>query len=211
MKSIIQEAQIFGPISHYCQYIHANQLKFEKYETYQKRSFRNRYTILTTNGVVTLSIPLAKGKNNQQAITDVKISYDENWTENHLHTIRSAYGKSPYFEYYFPELEKMLSRKPNYLFDLNVQTTTWCLKKIKLDLDLNFTNEFVKKGETVYINDLSILDLRNSKVTKPYNIVKYTQVWDDKFDFVTNLSILDLLFCTGPEASQVLKKMISAT
>lgn len=207
MKSIIQEAQIFGPISNYSQYIAAQCLKIEQYENYQKRSFRNRYSILTTNGVATLSIPLAKGKNNQQIITDVKISYDENWPEKHLQTIRSAYGKSAYFEYYFPEIEKLLTRKPTFIFDLNVQTTTWAIKKLKLSLDVQFTDEYIKSFDISHEFGQDSLNLRAPLKPKIINKVKYAQVWDEKFDFVTDLSILDLLFCTGPEASHILHKM----
>lgn len=203
MKTILHEVQFFGPTSYYSHYIGAETLLLEKHENYQKRSFRNRYHILTANGPTSLSIPLVKGKNNQQAITDVKISYDENWPEVHLQTIRSAYGKSAYFEYYFPELHSILSKRPAFLFDLNINSLQWTLKKLKLDTSVLFTESFCKNIE----EEALITDLRNTKLTNQPNTIKYPQVWADKFDFTAHLSILDLLFCTGPEASFTLSKM----
>ena len=111
MNSIIQETQIFGPIGIFAHYLNKDEIIVEKHENYQKRSFRNRYDILTTNGVLRLTIPLCKGKNNKMPITEVKLAYDDNWVDIHLQTIRSAYGKSPYFEFYFDDLEKIFARR----------------------------------------------------------------------------------------------------
>lgn len=207
MKTIIQEAQIFGPTNYFCHYINVENLFLEKCENYQKRSFRNRYNILTTNGVATLSIPLTKGKNNQQLITDVTISYDENWPEKHLQTIRSAYGKSAYFDYYFSDICNIFSKRQKFLFDLNVESLDWAIKKLKFQNEIKFTVEYLKPRSSSGMIDEEIVDLRTETKLDNHNFVKYTQVWEDKFEFIPNLSILDLLFCTGSEASYILKKM----
>jgi len=203
MKSILHESQIFGPISQFSQYVGKETLLIEKNESYQKRSFRNRYSILTSNGPVTLSIPLKKGKNAGTAITDVRISYDENWVDKHLHCIRSAYGKSPYFEFYYYDVEKILKKKHSYLFLLNMDTLHFAIKKLKLQLTVEYTHSYQKD----YFN---ISDLRNIEWNLYQTTIKYTQVWEEKFNFTPNLSILDVLFCAGPESTSVLTKINAA-
>jgi hypothetical protein len=197
---ILHETQIFGPIGYFAVYYNHTALIIEKFDNYQKRSWRNRYQILTVNGPLTLSIPLAKGKNNRQTITDVAISYDQNWIAGHLHTLRSAYGKSPYFDYYFPDIEKILRKKYKFLFDLNETALRFMLPKTGTSLSFSST--------TLYKRNYSdCLDLRDSSIDISADIIRYPQVWQDKFDFIPNLSILDLLFCMGPEAPVHLKKI----
>lgn len=193
MNRLITHCQLFAPISFFNQCVSSSEIIFEKHEHYQKKSTRNRYTILTTNGIQHLSVPLASGKNTQQLITDVKIAYDENWIKNHLYTIRSSYGKSPYFEYYFPDIEAILSKKYTFLFDLDIDTFNYILDKLELNPIIGFTEYFDKNYKK-----------SSAVVTKD---IKYPQVWEEKFNFTPNLSVLDLLFCTGPEATGILKMM----
>lgn len=200
MTSILHESQIFGPINLFSQYIGKEKLCIEKHEHYQKRSYRNRYSILTANGPVTLSIPLKKGKNAGTNITDVQISYDENWVEKHVHAIRSAYGKSPYFEFYFDDIEKILKKKHTSLFLLNMDSLYYVLKKLKLQIAVEYTDSYQKDYP-------DMTDLRNINWNLYQTQIKYMQVWEEKFNFTPNLSILDLLFCSGPESVYVLTKM----
>ncbi|MBC7883975.1 MAG: WbqC family protein [Saprospiraceae bacterium] len=201
MNIILHETQIFGPVDIYAAYTKADILLIEKHEHYQKRSFRNRYDILTANGRQTLSVPLSKGKNAGIYITDVTISYDENWIVQHLQSIRSAYGKSPYFEFYFQDLEKLLLKKHKFLFDLNLESLEFTLKKLKLHVTLEYTNSYQKTYSDT-------IDLRKTTWNQTESRNKYTQVWAEKFEFVPNLSILDLLFCEGPHSVQVLKNIL---
>jgi hypothetical protein len=198
MNSILQESQILGPISNWSLYTQSENLYIEKHEHYQKRSSRNRYTILTSQGPLSLTVPLRKGKNNQKPITDVQIAYDEPWIENHCHTIRSAYGKSAFFEYYYPEYKSILERKYTYLFELNNAFLLWALAKTKLNIKVFNTTDYIKDAN-------GFQDFRNKKVS--HKIVPYPQVWEEKLDFVSNLSILDLLFCQGNYALYTLNDM----
>lgn len=157
------------------------------HENYQKRSYRNRYDILTSNGKQSLSIPLKKGKNEKQRIDEVLISYDENWPNQHLHAIRSAYGKSPYFEHYFPLIETLLKNRFEKLVELNDASLRKLLKTLRLNIDVAYTSTFIPDKHLVI-----------------YTEKRYPQVFEYKFDFTKNLSIIDLLFNTGPEATYYL-------
>jgi hypothetical protein len=191
----IAPISIFGPIIKYAT-IKQYDTKIEIHENYQKRSMRNRTQILAANGILNLSIPLEKGKN-QKTIKDVKISYDDNWTREHIMTLKSAYGSSPYFEYYFDRLEKIINTKHAFLFDLFKATYKFCNKVIG-PIELNTTDQYDNFREDV-------IDLRQSKPNIKFDIPQYFQVFEDKFGHVQNLSILDAIFNLGPETSIVLK------
>ncbi len=199
MKTIVHETQVFGPITLYSQYLETDTVRIEKCENYQKRSARNRYDILTSNGVMTLTVPLEKGKNKQMPIRDVKVSYDEKWYLNHCQSIRSAYGKSPYFEFYYDKIEQILSTKHRFLIDLNQESLEFSIKNLKLNLKIEDTSAYLD-----YTSIDEIKDLRNLNTKPMDHNKKYIQVWEEKYEFQPNLSILDLLFCMGPEASSYL-------
>ncbi len=202
MEYFIQECQIFAPTSVYSHYPALQYITIEKYEHYQKRTSRNRYLILTANGPLTLSIPLTKGKNNHQLIYDVKISYEEDWVKKHLNAIKSAYGKSPYMEFYFPEIEKLFFKKVPFLFDLNTISLELMLKFLGMNLLIDYSSTYQN----------SSLDNKDTSIKKHHDnitFINYPQVWQEKFNFTPNLSIIDLLFCTGPEALTILKRMKS--
>ncbi|MBL0025419.1 MAG: WbqC family protein [Saprospiraceae bacterium] len=200
MISILHETQIFGPLYMYGCYLQADNITIEAAENYQKRTFRNRYDLLTTNGMKTMSIPLNKGKNSQQPIRDVTISYHENWVNQHLNTIQSAYGKSPFFEFYFQDIKTLYEKKHTFLFDLNLDCLLYMLNKLKLSKSISFAESYEIYKSNTYISC-------KNDANGVFSVVRYPQVWNSKFDFIPNLSILDLLFCMGPEAISILSKI----
>jgi len=111
MEGYIQSVQCFGPVSFFTKYKLSEKVWIEMHENYQKRSWRNRYQILSSQGPEMMSIPLVKGKNEKQPVSEVRIAYDEPWVTRQLQTLRSAYGKSPYFEDIFPDIERILHKK----------------------------------------------------------------------------------------------------
>ncbi len=200
MSQLLQDTQILAPIFTYLNYIDIEDILVESYEHYQKKTERNRYRLLTANGIVTLSIPLKKGKNNQTPVKDVQIAYDEPWHIQHLHTIRSAYGKSAYFEYYYPELEAIFMSEETHLLNFNQRLLKWTLKCLRLPCNLLNTTKYVEPK----LIQGDIIDIRNQKAPENFHFQPYQQVWSDRFSFTANLSILDLLFCMGHEATYIL-------
>ncbi len=201
MKPILHETQILGPIYSYVQYLDRHKIIIEKNENYQKRSPRNRYEILTANGLCSLSIPLKKGKNQQKNIAEVTISYDEPWHLKHLHALRSAYGKSAYFEFYYDRLQHVYMQKHSSLLTFNTELLKLMLHFLKLDIIIDFTDTYL-----ITYDEQLIEDFRNQLLPTSLNFEVYPQVWSGKFDFISNLSILDLLFCMGPESVHNLRQ-----
>lgn len=186
-------------------YTSMDEIYIEVCESYQKRSLRNKCIILGANGPITLTIPLNKGKHSFKLITEVEISYHDQWVGHFLHTIRSCYGTAPYFDFYYPDIEDLIKSNYKYLWNLNNDMLSLILRKIGLDIDMYTTKDFIKSY------DDSFVDIRQKKI-KDYQPIRsttvvYSQVFEDRFGFVSNLSILDLLFCTGPESINYLTQV----
>ena len=204
MKHLIHETQHCAPTSVYSQYHLVDQVVIEAHETYQKRSLRNKCIIMGANGPITLSIPLVKGKHSSRFIKDVKISYHDSWVGNYLHSIRSSFGAAPYYEYYYQELEAILKSNTTFLWDLNQELMSFIMKRIRLDTSIIESSEYQKEYDETWI------DIRSQSIKsyqpEPSQEEGYAQVFEDRFGFVSNLSILDTLFCLGPESGLYLSR-----
>ncbi len=206
--------QYFPTIEFFSRIIHFQVVQIEAHEHYQKRSYRNKCALAGANGVLWLSVPLLKGKNNQKAIRDVGIAYHETWQAQHWQSILSAYGKSPFFEHYADEIKDCLTMEFDKLFDLNLQVLKTCSHLMGLATEFTLSEKYRVPRENVD-NDLrSITKIKKKKDGSPestaitnqdYHPPTYQQAFQNKYPFVANLSILDLLFCKGPESFYLLE------
>jgi hypothetical protein len=184
-----------------------DELWLEKWENYQKGSFRNRCHIAGPNGRQRLSIPLEKGKHQKMPIREVRISYRENWIARHIRSLQAGYGNAPFFDFYADGIFQILEKRHSFLFDLNLELLYLLCRHLKWSPDkIGFTASF----QTIY--PASILDLRNrihpnhpSSIVNQQSSITYPQVFQEKHGFLPDLSVIDLLFCQGPEASLRLK------
>ncbi|WP_316829418.1 WbqC family protein [Pedobacter aquatilis] len=169
----------------------------EKFEHFPKQTYRNRASIYSPNGKLDLTVPVARGSKMHTPYKDVKISYDFNWQRLHWLSLETCYRSSAYFEFYEDELKRFYTQQFDFLFDYNLELFTWLSKKLKLNLDYKFTTEYIGKHEAT-------MDYRGmmnpKKVDDNVNNKPYYQVFEDKHQFLPNLSIVDLLFNQGPQA-----------
>ncbi len=202
-KELLIESQYFPSIYFYKTLIKANKLKIERYEHYQKVSFRNRCYIAGPNGTILLSVPLSKGKNQRTIMKDVRISNLENWQALHWKTLTSAYRRSPWFEYFESDLEALYEKKFDFLLDWNMACLEWANGVLGISPEISFTDRF----EKTYDPASGILDRRDhlQPGQLPEGAPVYAQVFGERTGFVPNLSILDLLFCEGKRAVELLK------
>lgn len=171
----------------------------ELFETYQKQSCRTRCNVMTANGVQTLTVPVIKTNGNHTLTKDIEISYKESWQQVHLRCLESAYRKSAYFDYYFPYLEKIYKQKFNTLIELNEYSMKAILKLLKVKKEISYTSDFEKITDE---NDYRIA-LSKNEVNKA-GMPEYYQVFSDRHGFISNLSIVDLLFNEGPNSTAFL-------
>ena len=103
MKPLLLSTAYFPPIAYFCAIKQYGSVYIEQYENFGKQSYRNRCEIMTANGVIPLTVPVAKA-NSKTCIKDLKIVYQTNWQKLHYKGIESAYKNSPYYEYYIDDL-----------------------------------------------------------------------------------------------------------
>lgn len=178
----------------------AEEIRVERYDNYQKQSYRNRTAVQLANQVKYLSVPV-HGGNKKIHYTDIKIDDSQNWRNVHLRGIQSAYGKSPFFEYFFPDLENIFLKANRYLYDLNTELLTLCLAFLRHPAKLGETRLYQSYEEETDLR--GVLDTKqpfeHRNIYKPY---PYAQIFG--LNFAPNLSVIDLLFCEGPNSNDVI-------
>ena len=185
------------PISFFKEIVNLKSVYLCKLTNYQKQTYRNRCLIYSANGMQKLTIPV---KHNYESKSYVKSEiYNElNWQKTHWKAIESAYSSSPFFEYYTDIFFPFYDNKFKLLFDFNYEMLLKILECIEIEIEI----ENVDK-----INSFSELNrlLDSKKKRKKYR--EYSQVFDSKNGFITDLSIIDLIFNLGPEANKYLKSI----
>ena len=193
MESIVIEPQYIGTCS-FWKLITSNDVVFDVYEHYQKRSYRNRAEIVGANGKLRLSIPLMHGKNQHAAIKDVRISYNERWQELHWQSLVSCYSRSPYFEYYEDKIKLFYTQQYEFLADYNIAFIEAIAKLLKTEIQYSLSKEYQNKE---HFKDNDWRNLLLPKNTTNVDFPAYPQVFNDRFAFVPDLCVLDVLFNCG--------------
>ena len=201
MKNLLLNTNYFPPITYFSAIFMSQTFFIEQFENFGKQSYRNRCEIMSANGVISLTIPVVKA-NSKKLVKDLKISYATPWQKLHFRGIESAYKNSPYYEYYIDDLMPFFEKKENYLLDLNNAILEVMLDILKLDRKIQVTEDYVHAGDSNFVDIRNAfhpkINHRRSEIDFP--IQEYRQTFSDRFSFAPNLSVLDLIFCCGPEA-----------
>ena len=222
---ILSELHYHPPAAFFAELLRADGILLEAHEHYRKQTYRNRCLIRTAQGVQPLTVPVIDG-NRAEKVTAaaIEIDYRQNWVHRHWRTLQTAYGNSPYFEYYADYFHDIYVSKPALLFDLNLQFLKLLLRCFRLPLPLIITTEYhahypasplQAQAEAQPLSPAltsSIIDRRDwltpktaTKAPEPdtptvQDLVRpYPQVFGPGFE--PGLSVLDLLFSQGPAAS----------
>ena len=179
----------------------AETITFEMMDNFQKQTYRNRSYIYAANGKLQLSIPVIYSQKNRQHYKDVKIANDYHWQDIHWKSLESAYRTSPFFEFYADELEPLFKTPFDTILEFNLKCFEVICECLQLDLEPKKTETYEKELENIVDYRLLV----NAKKEPAYNFDNYTQVFSEKHGFISNLSILDLLFNEGPNALSYLE------
>jgi hypothetical protein len=190
----------FGNIEFWATVLQHNCLEIEVYESFVKQSFRNKCEILGANGLITLTANVI-GRSKGTMTKDVELDFRENWPQKHLHSIKSAYGHSPYFEFYIDDIEAFYKQVKNTktLSELNLNSLRLINKLLDTKLDFHLSESF-----TLPNKDDLISRFKSGK--KRLDFTPYYQTLSDRVAFEPNVCILDLVLNSGNETITYLKQ-----
>lgn len=201
---------------------------FVFYDTvqYSKWDFSSRNKIKTAKGWMWLTVPVHTGGKHGQIFTEVKIDNTQNWKKKHWNSIKINYCNAPYFDLYCDFFEDVYQREWIYLTDLDEHITRYLIdilgikvnfvkpsdslvlegKKSALALDM-----CIKMNTDVFIfgsggeNYAKVEDFESAGIKvifDHYQHPTYTQIHGD---FISHLSVIDLLFNCGPKSLDIIK------
>ena len=183
----------------------------ERNDNFQKQTFRNRCLIATANGVQALTVPIEKYEGAKCPMRDIRISDHGEWRHLHWNAIVSAYGESPFFQYYADDLRPFFERRWRYLFDFNMEITAKLCELLDVRPRITISDEYMdaatieqrlsrEQGCEVRVDDFR--DAIRPKHPLPdatFAPRTYYQVHSLRQGFQPNMSVLDLLCNEGPE------------
>jgi hypothetical protein len=197
---ILLSTTYLPPVEYLARMLKAGEALIEREENYLKQSYRNRCYILSAGGKQLLSVPVLLGSVHKTLIKDIRIDYSKRWQQVHLGALASSYNSSPYYLYYYEIIERIILISHKYLLDLNMDLLLAILEMLNTDTKVSYTTEF----KSVTEGDDDFRYRINPKKKSDYSAKKYLQVFNTADGFVPGLSIVDLIFNTGPEASSYL-------
>ncbi len=200
----ILSSTYFGPVQWYQKLAHGDLCLIERHDHFMKQTYRNRCVIATTQGPQALTVPVESPQGlriDKTEMQDVRISDHGSWRHLHWQALQSAYGESPFFEYYADDILPFFERKWELLFDFNLAITYKMCELLDIEPHIELTNEYVNVCDDAATVDCRDVIRPKHPLPDPSFVPRpYYQVYKQKFGFLPNLSILDLLFNEGNEA-----------
>ena len=201
-KTVILSTAYLAPVEYYMQMYNSERVIIEKQCNYTKQTYRNRCVIASANGSQTLSIPIVKPGLSGCCTKDIRIAEHGNWQHLHWNAIVSAYNSTPFFEYYEDDFRPFYEKKPEFLFDFNQGLMELVCSLLDISPNISYTSQFITNVKPNEIDLREVIHPKKEPFTKEFK--PYYQVFESKFGFQPNLSIVDLLFNMGPEAPLLL-------
>ena len=208
MKAILATTY-FGPVQWYQKLNRFDGVLVEQHEHFLKQTYRNRCVIATTQGVQTLTVPVEApvGEGvalSKTVIKDVRISNHGKWRTEHWNALQSAYGESPFFEFYEDDIRPFFEERWEFLLDFNMAITEKMCELLDIHPHIELTSSYQNSlpiGEGWGGADFrTIIHPKHPQEDSDFSPKPYYQVYKERFGFLPNLSILDLLFNMGNEA-----------
>ncbi len=225
---VLLSTTYFGPVQWYQKLYRAEHVIIEQWESFQKQTYRNRCLIATTQGIQALTIPIVRPAGmipptsassipamSSSLIKDIRISDHGNWRHLHWNALQSAYGESPFFEYYQDDIRPFFENRWTYLLDFNEEIRHKMCELLDILPTVSYSNQFMPpsplKNPNSTLSDThcqsytpcdfrSAINPKRSTPDSDFSPKPYYQVYQQKHGFLPNLSIVDLLFNMGPES-----------
>lgn len=223
LSTALLSTTYFGPIQWYQKLNRYDHCVIEQFDNFQKQTYRNRCRIATANGSQVLTVPVERTEG-KCLMRDVRISDHGAWRHLHWNALQSAYGESPFFEFYADDLHPFFEHRWTFLLDFNMDITNKLCELLDIHPRLSLTTSYLpstageqeksfgKEEKTLGEDEKSpeemepFIDFREAIHPKhplpdaDFAPRPYYQQHAPRHGFQPNLSILDLLFNEGNEA-----------
>ena len=196
MTTALLQTTYFGPVQWYQKLYRFDNTLIERHDSYQKQTYRNRCIIATANGNQALTVPVEHA-DDKMLTKDLRISDHNQWRRIHWNALQSAYSEGPFFDYYADDLHPFFERKYDYLIDFNEAIRQKVCELIDIHPQVEYTEDYVTGHPHDY---REVIHAKHPQPDPDFQPKSYWQVFQQKYGFQKNLSILDLLFCMGPES-----------
>lgn len=196
-KTVVLSSLCLAPIEYYSALFRSDSVIIETADNFQKQSYRNRYNIVSANGLMTLSIPVEKANTPQTPMKEIRISDHGNWRHVHWQAIISAYNSSPFFEFFEDDFRPFFEKEFTFLFDFNEELRQMVFRLLSINTPVIYSTDYLDYNENTHI------DLRKNihpKRKSTFKTEEYYQVFSNKHGFIQNASIIDLLFNMANES-----------
>lgn len=208
MEQVLLTSAYLGPLNYYGKMLMADEVLIEQHDSYHKQTWRNRCRIMAANGPLDLSVPVVKKSGQKMLMKEVKIDYSTRWQANHWRSLLAAYASSPFFEFYEEDFRPFYEKKWAYLMDYNQDLNDCVCNLLEFSVSVRFSDSFAAVNDAPGDFRFSLSPKIAHESDLHFRSVEYHQIFEEKHGFVPNLSIVDLLFNTGPEANLVLDKSV---
>ncbi len=211
--TILLSTTYFGPIQWYQKLYRHSRVLIEAHESFKKQTYRNRCHIVTAQGLQPLTVPVvhaptvsggfAAGAPVGPSFPDISallISSHGNWQHQHWQAITSAYGDSPFLEYYEDDLRPFFFETDRWprLIDFNEAIRQKMCELLDIQPNAALTTSYAKSGDFIDCRDT--IRPKQPLPDDTFTPRPYYQVFSHRHGFLPNLSILDLLLNMGPES-----------
>jgi hypothetical protein len=190
-------------LQYFSKFLHGR-VTLEQHENYHKQTFRNRCEILSANGIMPLTIPVEHSAP-KIPVRDVRIDYSTNWQKIHWKTLIAAYRSSAFFEYYIDDFIPFYEKHEIFLFDFNIKLIYKLLELTGLKAETVLSDSYIDEYELDYRTSISP---KKKQPDSSFVPTPYYQVFEKKFGFCSNLSVIDLLCNEGNNSCDILKRSI---
>lgn len=189
---LVLPSYFFGDILYWIYLINEPNVTIDEHENYIKQTQRNHTKILGPNGQLKLTVPVEKAVSNRRTTRHIRIKESE-YKREHLQSIRTAYSSSSFFASFFPLIESFYSEKWSSLSEVQKMSHQLIASVLKFDQEIKYSKTYINLSK-------SERDFRKNWPKNHMFNAKYPQVFEAKHGFVSNLSVLDLIFNEGPWA-----------
>jgi hypothetical protein len=222
MTTALLQTTYFGPVQWYQKLKRYDHCVIEQYDSYQKQTYRNRCVIATANGLQALTVPVDHSPLTIDHVQckDLRISDHNQWRRVHWNALQSAYSESPFFEYYADDIRPFFEQKYEFLIDFNEAIRQKMCELLDIETSVSYSSGFMVHGSGFMVQDpgfrvqdsgfmvqgswfmdfREVIHAKHPQDDPEFQPRSYWQVFQHRYGFQPNLSILDLLFCMGPEA-----------